>query len=109
MTRSTLDGSSLPEPVPPHVQPQYYAAIIAGEAIGKTGKVQVLEIDIDHPHVAGYSFYEDSRLVRAVFINSKAYLPGSTNRTSVHLDLCFLTVPGFRAATTMTLKRLAIA
>ncbi|KAH0584975.1 hypothetical protein H2248_008245 [Termitomyces sp. 'cryptogamus'] len=109
LARSTLDGSSLPTPAPPHVQPQYYAAVIAGEAIGKTGKAQVLEIDIDHPQIAGYSFYEDYLLVRAVFINSKAYLPESTIRTSVHLDFKFTNVHGFKAATTMTLKRLAIA
>ncbi|KAG6873248.1 hypothetical protein C0995_001268 [Termitomyces sp. Mi166 len=107
LTRSTLDGSNLPKPAPPHVQPQYYAAIIAGEAIGKTGEAQVLEIDIDHPQVAGYSFYEDAHLVRAIFINSKAYLPGSTNRTNVHLDLGFTTVSDI-APTTMTVKRLAI-
>lgn len=107
LTRSTLDGSPLPSPLPPHVQPQYYAAIIAAEAIGKTGKAQVLELSIDHPQIAGYAFYENGSLTRAVFINSKAYLPESAVRTSVHLDLSFTTalhqLPGL-----MKVKRLVI-
>ncbi|KAG6909980.1 hypothetical protein DXG01_013980 [Tephrocybe rancida] len=108
LTRSTLDGSQLPEPVPAHVQPQYYAAVIAGEAIGKTGRAQILEIKIDNTQIAGYGFYEDGTLARAVFINSKTYLPESTNRTSVHLDLGFTAVAGVKLPRTMTVKRLVI-
>ncbi|KAF8072111.1 glycoside hydrolase family 79 protein [Lyophyllum atratum] len=107
LTRSTLDGSPLPAPAPPHVQPQYYAAIIAAEAIGKTGEAQVLELKIDHPQIAGYAFYENHLLARAVFINSKAYLPESTNRTSVHLDLG-LAAAGLELPLLMKVKRLVI-
>ncbi|KAG5641825.1 hypothetical protein DXG03_004144 [Asterophora parasitica] len=109
LTRSTLDGSNLPSPVPAHVQPQYYAAIIAAEAIGKTGNVQALELQIDHPQIAGYAFYEGKALVRAVFINSKAYLPESTTRTSVHLDLRFTANAARHVAPTwVKVKRLVI-
>ncbi|KAG6843890.1 hypothetical protein H0H87_011961 [Tephrocybe sp. NHM501043] len=107
LTRSTLDGSPLPEPVPAHVQPPYYAAIIAGEALGKTGQAQVLEINIGHAQIAGYGFYENGVLERAVFINSKTYLPENTNRTSVHLDLEF-TGGGHKSLRSMTVKRLNI-
>ncbi|GLB40604.1 putative glycosyl hydrolase family 79 C-terminal beta domain [Lyophyllum shimeji] len=107
LTRSTLDGSPLPAPLPPHVQPQYYAAIIAAEAIGKTCNAQVLELSINHPQIAGYAFYEHGFLARAVFINSKAYLPESTNRTSVHLDLNFAAAR-YKIPPMMTVKRLVI-
>ncbi|KAG6853789.1 hypothetical protein C0991_001378 [Blastosporella zonata] len=108
LTRSTLDGSPLPAPVPPHVQPQYYAAIIAGEAIGNTGRAQILEINIDNPQIAGYGFYENAVLARAVFINSQTYLSESTDRTSVHLDLGFTAVAGIDSPRSMTVKRLKI-
>ncbi|KAF8072145.1 glycoside hydrolase family 79 protein [Lyophyllum atratum] len=107
LTRSTLDGSPLPEPLPPHVQPQYYAAIIAAEALGKSGKARVQELEIDHAQISGYAFYEKHLLVRAVFINSKAYLPESTNRTTVHIDLGF-TAAGLKSPSLMKVKRLAI-
>lgn len=107
MTRSTLDGSPLPSPLPPHVQPQYYAAIIAAEGLGNTGRAQVQELSIDHPQVAGYAFYENNELVRAILINSKAYLSSNNPRTSVHLDLSFIG-GGAKSASTMTVKRLEI-
>jgi hypothetical protein len=107
LTRSTLDGSELPSPVPAHVQPQYYAAIIVAEAIGKTGSSRIQELVINHPQISGYAVYEGKRLVRAVLINSKAYLSASSKRTSVHLDLGF-TGRGAHAPVKMTVKRLAI-
>ena len=86
---STNTGSPLSKPSPPHVQPAYYAAIIAAEAIGSTGSTFVQELDIDDPQVSGYAFYEGSVLARAVFINSATFFGGEANRTSTHIDLAF--------------------
>ncbi|KAF9254975.1 hypothetical protein L218DRAFT_992089 [Marasmius fiardii PR-910] len=103
LTRSILDGSALPEPLPPHVQPQYYAAIIAAEAIGKNGNTQVVELSVDEERVTGYGFYERGVLDRAVFINLQAWLSGTGGaRPSVHLDV------NVAGKTRMTVKRLAI-
>ncbi|KAJ8073456.1 hypothetical protein PM082_011732 [Marasmius tenuissimus] len=108
LNRSIADGSELPEPLPPHVQPQYYAAIIAAEAIGKGGDAQMTEIPINDERIAGYGFYERGRLVRAVFINSEVFLKGSgddATRPSVHLDF---DVSGSDGLMKTTVKRLAI-
>ncbi|KAJ7494595.1 glycoside hydrolase family 79 protein [Mycena galericulata] len=107
LTRSTLNGSTLAVPEQPHVQPQYYAAIIAAEAIGDSGDTRsVVELNINNPRISGYAFYEGKALKRAVFINSLAFLEGQTNRTSVHLDLSF-TGSGTQP-TTFSVKRLII-
>ncbi|KAG6820481.1 hypothetical protein H0H93_016543 [Arthromyces matolae] len=107
LTRSILDGSNLGQPLPPHVQPAYYGAIVAAEAIGSSGDSRVIELSIDNSRVAGYAFYEGSKLVRAVFINSNAYLSSTSgSRSSVHLDLRFT---GSDAAPSLiAVKRLAI-
>ncbi|KAJ7674198.1 hypothetical protein B0H17DRAFT_1208221 [Mycena rosella] len=89
LTRSILDGSPLATPQQPHVQPTYYAAIIAAEAIGDSGRTQAVELSISNTRISGYAFYEGGALKRAVFINSLAFLAGATNRTSTHLDLTF--------------------
>lgn len=103
LTRSILDGSNLPAPLPPHVQPQYYAAIITAEAVGRSGNTQLAELSINDTRITGYAFYEAGVLARAVFINLQAWLTGTSGaRPSVHLDL---SVPG---KTRMTVKRLAI-
>ncbi|KAG6851597.1 hypothetical protein H0H87_000362, partial [Tephrocybe sp. NHM501043] len=94
-------------PLPAHVQPQYYAAITAAEAIGKTGRAQVLEIDIHHAQISGYGFSENGFKARAIFINSKIYLPESVNRMSVHLDLHFAG-EGRKSPSSTNLKRLKI-
>lgn len=104
LTRSITDGTPLAEPLPPHVQPEYYAAIIAAEAIGNSGNTEIVEIVVDDPRISGYAFFERDQLVRAVFINSQAFLQGDTNRTSVHLDLDF----DEQGPKLMTVKRLAI-
>ncbi|KAJ7837920.1 glycoside hydrolase family 79 protein [Mycena leptocephala] len=83
------NGSTLAVPQQPHVQPQYYAAIVAAEAIGHSGQTQATELIIDDARISGYAFYERGALKRAVFINSLAFLQGATNRTSTHLDLSF--------------------
>ncbi|KAJ7363940.1 glycoside hydrolase family 79 protein [Mycena albidolilacea] len=107
LTRSTLDGSPLATPLKPHVQPQYYAAIITAEAIGDSGQTQALEININDARIAGYAFYENGALKRAVFINSLAFLKSTTtNRTSTHLALTF-SGTGTKP-TTFSVKRLVI-
>ncbi|KAK0455621.1 glycoside hydrolase family 79 protein [Desarmillaria tabescens] len=107
LTRSILDGSELPEPVAPHVQPLYYAAIVIGEAIGNSGHTQAAELSIDNPRISGYAFYEDGVLARAVLINSQAYMKDqSTSRSSIHLDLDF-SGEG-QLPTSVRVKRLAI-
>ncbi|TEB25149.1 hypothetical protein FA13DRAFT_1738567 [Coprinellus micaceus] len=82
LARSPVDGSPLSPPLPPHIQPQYYAAIIAAEAIGSSGQTRILEL-------TGYAFYEGDILVRALFINSLAFFKKDSTRTSVHIDLAF--------------------
>ncbi|KAJ6494624.1 hypothetical protein C8R47DRAFT_375312 [Mycena vitilis] len=52
-----------------------------------------------------YVAFEGEDLVRALFINSKAFLQGDMNRSSVNLDLTFT---GKGADTTLSIKRLAI-
>ncbi|KAF5382078.1 hypothetical protein D9615_004232 [Tricholomella constricta] len=106
LTRSILDGSTLPSPLPPHVQPAYYGAIVAAEAIGASGSTRVIELSIDNNQITGYAFYEGKKLVRAVLINSNAFLQGSANRASVHLDFSF-TGNGM-APTKASVKRLVI-
>ncbi|KAJ6544815.1 glycoside hydrolase family 79 protein [Mycena vulgaris] len=106
LTRSTLDGSTLAVPQQPHVQPQYYAAIIAAEAIGNSGQTQAMELSISNSRISGYAFYEGGALKRAVFINSLAFLKGATTRTSTHLDLSF-SGSGTKP-TTFSVKRLVI-
>ncbi|KAG5653241.1 hypothetical protein H0H81_001624, partial [Sphagnurus paluster] len=106
LTRSILDGSDLSSPLPPHVQPSYYGAIVAAEAIGTSGSTQVTELSINNAQIAGYAFYEGGKPVRAVLINSSAFLKGNSNRSSVHVDFGFSgngTPP-----TKVTVKRLAI-
>lgn len=76
LTRSTLDGSDLPQPLPPHIQPLYYAAVITAEVLGSIPGVRVSEIDIDNVRLAGYAFYdgEKGQLNKIVLINSNAFL-----------------------------------
>ncbi|KAJ3558263.1 hypothetical protein NP233_g11543 [Leucocoprinus birnbaumii] len=104
LTRSTTDATPLPNPLPPHVQPQYYAAIIAAEAIGSSGNTRIVELTISDASISGYAFYEGSNLARAVFINLRAFLSTSTSRSQTHIDLTF----GNGSAKSATLKRLAI-
>ncbi|KAJ3930263.1 MAG: hypothetical protein NXY57DRAFT_898435 [Lentinula lateritia] len=73
LTRSILDGSPLSAPLPPHIQPQYYAGIVAAEAIGRYGNTLISELPIDNPQISGYSFYDDSQVKRLVLINHTPY------------------------------------
>jgi hypothetical protein len=104
LIRSTTDATPLPQPLLPHVQPQYYAAIIAAEAIGSQGDTRIAELTINDSSVTGYAFYEGSRLVRAVFVNLNAFLESSSTRGQTHLDLAFAS----GSVKSATLKRLAI-
>ena len=108
LTRSILDGSPLSQPLAPHVQPAYYAAIIAAEAIGHTGSARAVELSIDDPRIAGYAFYEGKKLVRAVLINSQAYLANNAtgSRGTIHVNIQLDGHPG--APSLMAIKRLAI-
>lgn len=85
---SILDGSPI-APLPPHIQPPYYAAIIAAEAIGSTGSAQVVEIPVNAIDISGYAVFEYGNLARAVFINNVAYLPGGGVRNTTHINIDF--------------------
>ncbi|KAF9000674.1 glycoside hydrolase family 79 protein [Cyathus striatus] len=89
LTRSILNGSALPEPLAPHVQPQYYAAIIIAEAVGKKGATRAVELDIDDPRISGYAFYDSLELTRVVLINSEAYFSGDGERPKTHINFQF--------------------
>ncbi|KAI0259875.1 hypothetical protein BC834DRAFT_832798 [Gloeopeniophorella convolvens] len=104
LTRSTLDGSQLSEPLAPHIQPLYYAAIIAAEAIGPSGNTRAVELTLSDAQVSGYAFFEGSKLARAVLVNLQAFTSGT--RGSVHLTL---SESGTGALpTSISIKRLSI-
>lgn len=102
---SILDGSPI-TPLPPHIQPPYYAAIIAAEAIGSTGSTQVVEIPVNSTDISGYAVFEYGKLARAVFTNNVAYLPGGGVRNTTHINIGF-SGSGL-AAREMEVKRLNI-
>ncbi|KAF8316383.1 hypothetical protein DL93DRAFT_774021 [Clavulina sp. PMI_390] len=112
--RDIETGQPLSNPIPPHVQPQYYAAIVAASLIGKSkhSVKSIAEITVPNTNVGGYAAYENHKLKRAVFINNNAYLRNSTTpRGSVALHLS-LELPGSSSRTTregrMEVRRLAI-
>lgn len=91
LTRSITNGAPLSSPLAPHIQPQYYAAIVAATFIGnsKNGTVttNIVELPAPNSTVAGYAAYDNGVLARAVFINSKTWLNGTTgSRGIVQLD-----------------------
>ncbi|KAG5638578.1 hypothetical protein H0H81_011798 [Sphagnurus paluster] len=110
LDRSSLTGESLATPEPAHVQPTYYAAVVVAEAIDKSTNTRVAEINVDHPWISGYAFYQGSQLQRAVFVNLKGHFASTTTeRESVHIDLGFAgNARGGRGPSEMTVKRLAI-
>ena len=90
LNRSTIDGSALDPPQPPHVQPSYYAALLIDTFIGRSGHAQLVELSVPSPNVTGYAAFEDGLLRRAVFVNLEAWLQSSETageRPTVHLDL----------------------
>ena len=91
LNRSTLDGSPLDPPEPPHIQPAFYAGLIINTIVGSTGSSELVELDVGDSNVSGYAAFEYGHLVRAVFINLHAWLASSTGvRPSVHIDLDFV-------------------
>lgn len=90
LNRSILDNSPLDPPVPPHVQPAYYAALVVNTLIGSTGASQIIELAVDDSDVSGYAAFEAGVLVRAMFVNLHPWLTTSTGaRPSVHIDFVF--------------------
>ena len=86
-TDEFLDGSTLLQPLPPHIQPLYFSAIIAAQLIGSSGSTTVVELTVDNTQISGYTVFQGNALVRAVFINLNAFMTGTQN--SVHLTLNF--------------------
>ncbi|KAF8208721.1 glycoside hydrolase family 79 protein [Mycena galopus ATCC 62051] len=77
LTRSTIDGTPLSVPLPPHVQPAYFAALVAAEAIGTSGVTTSVELDIADDQVSGYAFYEHDVLKRVVLISHTMFFADS--------------------------------
>jgi len=108
----------------PHIQPPYYAAIIAAEVLGHVkindtvGGVaaRALELTIENPRVAAYAFYSpvegnNWKVSRLLLINSQAHFRNTTSKGKVHIDLSFSSVNstnGIVPPRNMTIKRLAI-
>ncbi|KAF7365406.1 Mitochondrial nad transporter [Mycena venus] len=90
LTRSTIDGSPLNAPLPPHVQPAYYAALVAAEAIGPSGATTSVELAIDDDEVSGYAFYVHGFLKRVVLISHTMFFSGGgVPRGVKHIALDF--------------------
>lgn len=77
----------LSKPLAPHIQPLYYAAIVAAEVIGSSGSTRIVELTVNNAQISGYAVFEGNVLQRAVFINLNAFTNGTRN--SVHLTLNF--------------------
>ncbi|THH06289.1 hypothetical protein EW145_g4187 [Phellinidium pouzarii] len=112
LTRSPIDNSPLATPLPPHIQPAYYGALIIGEAIGTSGATRAVELDVADDNLTGYAFYDAEggsgvRLQRAVLVNLQAYLSTSTDpRGTTNVTFAFDTSGEKPKA--MSVKRLAI-
>ena len=90
LNRSTLDGSPLDPPEPPHIQPPFYAGLVLNTFVGASGASALVELAVNDTDVSGYAAFERGRLVRAVFVNLHAWLASSTGaRPVVHIDLAF--------------------
>lgn len=108
LSRDPVTGQPLEVPLPPHIQPQYYAAIIAAEASGASNNVFFVELSVNDPRISAYAFYEGTILISAVFIDSTGYYRNASapgTRRSTHINLVFPRDP-FRS--TITIKRLSI-
>ncbi|TFK26568.1 hypothetical protein FA15DRAFT_588192 [Coprinopsis marcescibilis] len=105
LPRSPSDGKQLDTPLLPYIQPQYYATIIAAEAIGPGVNTRISELVVDHPALSAYAFYSEKSLTRVLFINSRVYLRKNGRRKSIRVDLDFMGRRPRRA----TVKRLSIA
>ncbi|EAU85549.2 hypothetical protein CC1G_06262 [Coprinopsis cinerea okayama7 len=107
--RDPVDSQPLATPRSPHVQPQYYATIIAAEATGRSGNTRLFDLPVNDPRISAYAFYEGNAVTKAIFIDSTGYYkhasaPGTRRRTRIHPF--FHT--GSNAPTRMVIKRLHI-
>ena len=108
LNRSILDGSPLSKPLPPHIQPQYYAAIIAAEAIGNSGNTKIIELNIADTWISGYAFYQNDELTKVILINTLAFFKNSpTPRSSTHVNLTLAT--GTDVPSKMEVKQLFVS
>ena len=106
LNRSTLNGSPLSPPLPPHIQPQYYAAIIAAEAVGNSDNTQVIELNINDTRISGYAFYQGGQLTKAILIDTLAFFTTTTTaRPSTHVNLTFASGT---VSSQMSVKRLFV-
>ena len=60
LNRSTIDGSPLDPPEPPHIQPGFYAGVVINTIVGTTGAAQIVELDIGEDNVSGTTALEQS-------------------------------------------------
>lgn len=95
-------------PLASHVQPQYYAAIIAASFISNFGNTYIAEISINNANVGGYAAYDAGVLSRAVFINSLAWLKSSTGSRG-YSQLTFSTSGSGTKPSSLQVRRLAIS
>ncbi|KAI0642794.1 glycoside hydrolase family 79 protein [Trametes meyenii] len=108
LNRSATNGAPLDPPQPPHVQPVYYAGLVIGTLVGNSSTSQIVELTVDDDNVTGYAAFEGGWLVRAAFVNLRAWLSGSNgNRPSVHLDFHFARAGSARSGN-VTVRRLAM-
>jgi hypothetical protein len=73
----------------PQVQPQYHAFLVVAEAIGKSGKSRIAELQVASSNIASYGIWEKGKLVRMVVINSQPWVYASTGTrpvTTVQLE-----------------------
>ncbi|TFY67602.1 hypothetical protein EVJ58_g1519 [Rhodofomes roseus] len=104
---STINGSALDPPAPPHIQPAYYGGLVIDTFIGNSGAASIVELTVNDPDTAGYAAFENGQLTRAVFVNLNAWVADSTGtRPVVHIGLDF--VNGTTSASTATGRRLVI-
>ncbi|EJD00646.1 uncharacterized protein FOMMEDRAFT_22402 [Fomitiporia mediterranea MF3/22] len=88
LTRSIIDASPI-SPLPPHIQPTYYGALIAAEAVGTSGSSSVVELNINDNTLSGYAVFEKGKVERVVLIDSDAFLKGDKVRGGRNVTLSF--------------------
>ncbi|KZT13293.1 glycoside hydrolase family 79 protein [Laetiporus sulphureus 93-53] len=102
---STIDGSILDPPEPPHIQPPYYGGLVVDTLVGNSGAASIVELDVPENDTTGYAVYESGTLARAVFVNLNAWTTNSTGtRPVVHIDLDF----AFGVVSSASARRLVI-
>ncbi|KIP06086.1 glycoside hydrolase family 79 protein [Phlebiopsis gigantea 11061_1 CR5-6] len=135
LNRSTIDGSPLDPPSPPHIMPSFYGALLIGSAVSSNslsfpwpvshatlntpssstwGMARIVELDVPADNVSGYAVFDAGVLQRAIFINLDAWLSSmeaaGDTRPGVHIDLGFAAAngtAGFRGGK-VQVRRLAI-